>query len=75
MDLRFSQAVRKSMEAAIVGVVWKCFCVEVEEGARGLQEGKRRDEVRQGVRVVKAVYSCGVRLVNAFLNADVEAMM
>jgi hypothetical protein len=60
---------------AVLDVLWKCFVVEVREGERSLKDGKREDEAKQRVRVVKAVYSCGVRLVKAPRNVDVEAMM
>ena len=60
---------------AALDVLWKFLVVEVEEGERCLRDGKRRDEVKQRVRVVKAVYSCGVCLVKAPRNVDVEAMM
>ena len=60
---------------AVLGVLWKCLVVEVKEGEGSLRDGKREDEVKQRVRAVKAVYSCGVRLVKAPRNVDVEAMM
>ena len=78
MDLRFSQAARKSIGDAIValeGVVWKCFAGEGWKDERRLRDGKRENGVKQDERVVKAVYDCGVRLVKALRNVDVEAMM
>jgi hypothetical protein len=61
---------------AVLDVLWKCFAGKMKEGERRLRGGKRRDEAKQGVRrVVKAVYSCGVRLVKAPRNVDVEAAM
>jgi hypothetical protein len=63
---------------AVLDVLWKCFVVVevMKEGEGSLREdGKREDGAKQRVRVVKAVYSCGVRLVKAPRNVDVEAMM
>jgi len=59
------------MDDAIVvvgDVVWKCLVGE----KRGLRDGK--EEVKQEGRVFKAVYACGVRLVKALRNVDVEAI-
>ena len=59
------------MDDAIVvvgDVVWKCLVGE----ERSLIE--EREEVKQEGRVFKAVYACGVRLVKALRNVDVEAI-
>lgn len=60
---------------AVGDVVWKCFAGEEWKDERSLRDGEREDELKQGERVVKAVYDCGVRLVKALRNVDVEAMM
>jgi hypothetical protein len=60
---------------AVGDVVWKCFTGEEWKDESGLRDGKRANEVKQGERVVKVVYDCGVRLVKALRNVDVEAMM
>lgn len=66
------------MEEAIVAVLWKC-ADEVRKIELGLRDEKREDEMKvfdeEEARAVKAVYSCGARLVRAPRNVDVEAMM
>lgn len=75
MVLRFSQASRKFNDDAIVGVLCKCLVWEVREGEETLKNGKREEAVKQEGRAVKAVYSCGVRLVKALETVKLEAMM